>query len=425
MLFNSKDLPDARAPHLQNESPARRLALCSQDKARKLVPEQIAARLLILPLTVTVHAGEQWLYCAGDTRKRLELERQLQFVAECRVRIVPQKSEILCEAIPLAYALSGDKVLYAANTLNASTQFIKKREQKDLPPAVGEPARMVEELISFAKAHQASDLHLEPRAEGVFLSIRVQTNLLVRNTPLYSLGFHPLIVNRLKTLAALDTTKRSLPQDGTIEVLYGNKKDLARLSILPSLHGESVTLRFSATGALLCLQELGLDAALEKFLRVDLPHKTGLFLVAGSTGAGKTSTLYALMQHLAELNQRVLSVEDPVERRLELVLQTAANPQAGFTFEVALRAALRQDPDVLVIGEIRDIATAQIAARAAQTGHLVLSSIHAATIPQAIVRLGQLGVAENELNAALIGLSLQELVKKNDELCLQCEYKLF
>jgi len=393
--------------------PVLTLAKCSQKAARQLISEELALKLQVLPLVLTTDfaTGNECLYCSADVKLKRELVPQIRFLTEKEVKIVPAKQWVLQEAIPLAYAISGDRLLAAADKLNQATGLLEINNNHyllELPPAVGEPSRMVKELIEFAKAHQASDLHLEPRQEGVFLSLRTSAQLMSRKTPLYSLGFHRLIVNRVKTLAGMDISKKSSPQDGAIRASAEIEQDI-RVSTLPCVWGESLTLRFVSTAYNLSISQLGLPHEVQQYFVNDLVNKTGLFIVAGATGSGKTTTLYALMQQLVSQNQRVLSVEDPVERQIASVIQTTVKPTQGVGFEEALRAALRQDPDVLVIGEIRDSITAQIAAQAAQTGHLVLTSIHAGSIEQVKVRLAQLGVSNFEMDSAILGILVQEL----------------
>jgi general secretion pathway protein E len=231
-------------------------------------------------------------------------------------------------------------------------------------------------------------------------------------------ALHAALISRLKIMAELDISEKRLPQDGRISLRIGGRAIDVRVSTLPSAHGERAVLRLLDKGeAKFSLESLGMDGAvLERFDHlVQQPH--GIVLVTGPTGSGKTTTLYASLTRLDTRTSNVLTVEDPVEYELPGIGQTQVNPKIDLTFAKALRAILRQDPDVVMIGEIRDFETAQIAIQASLTGHLVLATVHTNDAPSTVARLIDMGVEPFLLSSSLLGVLAQRLVRKLCEYC--------
>jgi general secretion pathway protein E len=232
-------------------------------------------------------------------------------------------------------------------------------------------------------------------------------------------ALHAALISRLKIMAELDIAEKRLPQDGRISLRLGSRAVDVRVSTLPSAHGERAVLRLlDKSDTRLSLESVGMQGAtLQRFQQlVTQPH--GLILVTGPTGSGKTTTLYAALQSLDATGSNIMTVEDPIEYELAGVGQTQVNAKIDLTFAKALRAILRQDPDVIMIGEIRDFETAQIAIQASMTGHLVLATLHTNDAASAVTRLTDMGIEPFLLSSSLLGVLAQRLVRK---LCTQCQ----
>ena len=276
--------------------------------------------------------------------------------------------------------------------------------------------RMLNALLTQAAKDGASDIHIEPYERSSSVRFRVDGTL--REVVQPNKALHAALISRLKIMAELDISEKRLPQDGRISLRIGGRAIDVRVSTLPSAHGERAVLRLLDKGEQkFSLESLGMDGeVLEQFHRlVQQPH--GIVLVTGPTGSGKTTTLYASLSRLDTRTSNVLTVEDPVEYELAGIGQTQVNPKIDLTFAKALRAILRQDPDVVMIGEIRDFETAQIAIQASLTGHLVLATVHTNDAPSTVNRLIDMGVEPFLLSSSLLGVLAQRLVRKLCEYC--------
>jgi general secretion pathway protein E len=277
--------------------------------------------------------------------------------------------------------------------------------------------RLVNLLLLEALEARASDVHIEGYAHT--LRVRYRVDGVLRDAPSPPAHLMPAVVSRLKIMAELDIAERRVPQDGRIRLRLQDRNVDVRVSTLPTLHGESIVLRLlDAESGRAAIDQLGMSAeTLERFLRtVARPH--GIVLATGPTGSGKTTTLYAAVDHIRTGREKILTVEDPVEYQLEGVPQVPVNEKVGVTFATALRALLRQDPDVLLVGEIRDGETAEIATQAALTGHLVLSTLHTNDAPSALTRLLDLGVAPYLVGSTVQAVLAQRLVRT---ICAACK----
>jgi general secretion pathway protein E len=276
--------------------------------------------------------------------------------------------------------------------------------------------RMLNALLTQAVKDGASDIHIEPYERSSAVRFRVDGSL--REVVQPNRALHAALISRLKIMAELDISEKRLPQDGRISLRIGGRAIDVRVSTLPSAHGERAVLRLlDKSESRFSLESLGMSGAvLAQFQRlVQQPH--GIVLVTGPTGSGKTTTLYAALQTLPTATTNLLTVEDPIEYELPGVGQTQVNPKIDLSFAKALRAILRQDPDVIMIGEIRDYETAQIAIQASLTGHLVLATLHTNDAPSAVTRLTDMGVEPFLLSSSLLGVLAQRLVRK---LCVHC-----
>ncbi|MBN9204623.1 type II secretion system ATPase GspE [Methylibium petroleiphilum] len=278
--------------------------------------------------------------------------------------------------------------------------------------------RMLNALLTQAAKDGASDIHIEPYERSSAVRFRVDGTL--REVVQPNKALHAALISRLKIMAELDISEKRLPQDGRISLRIGGRAIDVRVSTLPSAHGERAVLRLLDKGdsTRFTLESLGMSGeTLTKFKRLTAqPH--GIVLVTGPTGSGKTTTLYAGLGQVDTQTTNVLTVEDPIEYELPGIGQTQVNPKIDLTFAKSLRAILRQDPDVIMIGEIRDFETAQIAIQASLTGHLVLATLHTNDAPSAVTRLTDMGVEPFLLSSSLLGVLAQRLVRK---LCPDCK----
>jgi len=298
------------------------------------------------------------------------------------------------------------------NGVDAEADVERLRDLASEAPVI----RLVSRMIERAVEQRASDIHIEPFEGRLRVRYRVDGVLHEADSPADSLA--AAIVSRIKIMARLNIAERRLPQDGRIKVVVRGKEFDLRISTTPSLHGESVVMRIlDRDGAVLDFKALGfLGDTLESYLSaLERPH--GILLVTGPTGSGKTTTLYTSLLRLNSPERKILTVEDPVEYQLDGVLQVQVKPEIELTFARALRSFLRQDPDILMIGEIRDLETAQIGVQAALTGHLVLSTLHTNDAAGAIARLMDMGVPDYLLTSTINGVVAQRLVRK---LCPHC-----
>ncbi|MFN3514106.1 MAG: type II secretion system ATPase GspE [Phenylobacterium sp.] len=276
--------------------------------------------------------------------------------------------------------------------------------------------RLINGLIAEAARQGASDIHIEPFETA--LTVRLRIDGVMGEVLSLSPRLAPLIVSRVKVMARLDIAEKRVPQDGRIALALGGRSLDVRVSTLPSRAGERVVMRIlDQSQAGLALEELGMTPAVLSMFRAALREPNGIVLVTGPTGSGKTTSLYAGLSLLNDASCNILTVEDPVEYAVTGIGQTQVNPKVGMTFAAGLRAILRQDPDVVMVGEIRDVETAQIAVQASLTGHLVLSTVHTNDAAGAITRLRDMGVEPFLLASTLRLIMAQRLVRR---LCPHC-----
>jgi general secretion pathway protein E len=299
----------------------------------------------------------------------------------------------------------------------AATEAARADVRRLADSASKEPAiRYVNELITHAASERASDIHIEASTDRVVQRMRVDG--LLRDIAPPPLELHENIVSRLKVMAALNIAEKRLPQDGRFRVVVEGREIDLRISIVPTLHGESVVMRLlDRARAPLDLAQLGYNSALRRRLEALLALPSGMLLVTGPTGSGKTSTLYAALQLLNTRERKILTIEDPVEYQLPGINQIPVRPAIGLTFASTLRSLLRHDPDILLVGEIRDLETASIAAQASLTGHLLLSTLHTNDAVGTIIRLIDMGLEDYLVAAVLKGIVAQRLVRC---LCPDC-----
>jgi general secretion pathway protein E len=276
--------------------------------------------------------------------------------------------------------------------------------------------RLVSLIISRAMESRASDIHVEPFENRLVVRYRIDGVLHEVESPPRRLS--AAVISRIKIMANLDIAERRLPQDGRIKLRIQGKEADLRVSTVPTLYGESVVMRIlDKSSTLLDFDRLGFDAKNLEVFKSALMQPHGILLVTGPTGSGKTTTLYTALQAINQPDLKILTVEDPVEYQMDGINQIQVKPQIGLTFANALRSIVRQDPDVIMVGEIRDLETAQIAVQSALTGHLVLSTLHTNDAASTINRLLDMGVEDYLLTSTIVGVEAQRLVRN---LCTAC-----
>jgi general secretion pathway protein E len=331
---------------------------------------------------------------------------------EVRTALAPEQE--IVEAIDKHYA-QGDReaTVGEGEDEQATADLEHLRDMASEAPVI----RLVNAMIAQAIEKRASDIHIEPFEKEFRIRFRVDGVLFNQDTPPRELK--AAIISRLKLMAKLNIAERRLPQDGRIKIkILGREVDL-RVSTLPTLYGESVVMRLldRSAGDFYDLRRLGFDdrmlARMEHF--TGLPH--GIFLVTGPTGSGKSTTLYSALKRINLPDKKIITIEDPVEYQMDGINQIHVNPQIGLTFAAGLRHIVRQDPDVIMVGEIRDRETADISIRAALTGHLVFSTLHTNDAPSAITRLTDMGVENYLITSSLVAVLAQRLVRV---ICKEC-----
>jgi len=277
--------------------------------------------------------------------------------------------------------------------------------------------RFVSTMLEQAAADRASDIHVEPDEDA--LRVRVRVDGVLKETGRFPVRLHPAVASRIKILAGMDISDKRRPQDGRFDVIVAKRPIDVRVSTFPTVYGENVVLRLlDKTGQGMKLSDLGLAPETETRFQTIFHQPHGIILVTGPTGSGKTTTLYAVLSLLNSEEKNIITLEDPVEYRLPLIRQCQVNVKAGVTFASGLRAILRQDPDIMLVGEIRDGETAEIAFQAALTGHLVLSTLHTNDAASALTRMVDMNVEPFLISSSVIAILAQRLVRR---VCDRCQ----
>jgi type IV pilus assembly protein PilB len=290
-------------------------------------------------------------------------------------------------------------------------------EQEDLEVTSAPIVKLLNSIIEQAVKDKASDIHIEPYADDIRVRIRIDGDL----REIMSLSRNSLsgIITRIKIIGKMNIAEKRIPQDGRVETKINGKEIDMRISTLPTVYGEKTVIRIlDRTSFMFSKESLGFSKKnLEVFNKI-LSQPYGMILVTGPTGSGKTTTLYTILRELNKIEKNIITIEDPVEYKLGGINQVQTNPKAGLTFASGLRSVLRQDPDIVMVGEIRDGDTAEIAVRASITGHLVLSTLHTNDSPSTVARLVDMGIEPYLVSSSVIGIVSQRLVKV---LCIKCK----
>jgi type IV pilus assembly protein PilB len=380
-----------------------------------LVPAALARRHGVVPWRL--EAGCLWLlmldpFAAPDAA-------ELEFALGRKVRLCVADPEIVAVLLREHFGATAEGLASVFSSLTPAAAEAAANGAADLAAQAGLPpvVRYVNDVLEQAVRERASDIHFEPFEHACRVRCRIDGALREWPPPPAALALP--VTSRLKVLANLDIAERRVPQDGRIQLDVGGRAVDLRISTLPTQFGESVVLRVldGDRSASIGLDTLGLAAPVLGELRNLIRRPSGIVVVTGPTGSGKTTTLYACLREINESGAKLLTVEDPVEYELEGVMQVPVNPTAGLTFAAALRSFLRQDPDVVMVGEIRDLETAHVAIQAALTGHLVLTTLHTNDAAGAVTRLTDLGVEPYLVAASLEAVLAQRLVRC---ICADC-----
>ena len=388
-------------------------------QALELVPERWARQFGVVPLTI----DNDVLIIATANPCDVDGERALAFAAGRQVRFAMAAPDAIASRIDSAYGAAevddGDSIAQPerhveVQLLAAETEgFDQEAAPADDSQSI---SRLVDDVLGAGISERASDIHIEPEEEVIVVRHRVDGVMHVARRLPKSLA--PAIASRIKIISGLDIADRLRPQDGRARVAVDGVAVDLRISSLPAAHGEKIVIRvLDGRAAVRTLDAIGFardeQARIERLLQA----REGLLLVTGPTGSGKTTTLYAALRLLKQRGVNIVTVEDPIEYRLQGVVQVQVRERAGLTFAAALRSIMRQDPDVLLIGEIRDRETAEIAIQASLTGHLVLSTLHTNDAASAVTRLIDIGVAPYKIATAVKGVLAQRLLRR---LCSKC-----
>ena len=399
-------------------------------EALERVPRAIAVRCCALP----IEQSKRGLTVVMAEPQNLNLIAELRFTSNAEINPRLGFSREILEGIHKYYPVSEapppteqerkaaeDKATESADAALAGMEFISTSSRQANQEAYQElqaevrqkrtPAvRVVSEIIQAALTRQASDIHIEPQATDT--AVRLRVDGVLRDLRRVPRSVQNSLISRIKILSDMDIAERRAPQDGRFLVVMGERKMDLRVSTLPTQYGEKVVMRLLESGApVMSFAQLGFPAPIEQELNrlLDLPQ--GMLLVTGPTGSGKSTTLYAALHRVRKPSINIITVEDPVEYVLPGINQVHVNVRAGLTFAGCLRSILRQDPNVIMIGEIRDRETAEIAMKAAQTGHLVLSTLHTNDSVSAVIRLLDLDIPPYLMAASLAGILAQRLVR--------------
>lgn len=393
----------------------------------RLIPHEFALKSSVLPLSRTLRS----LTVAMSDPLDLILIDNLGRLTNCEINpVIATKSDIIKaiedfygKSAMLKQAVEDTYDVSAAELASAGTMMDEGVDQElslDKLVARAEEApvvKLVDLIIRQAIDERASDIHIEPFKNNISLRYRIDGKLYEIPPPAKHL--HMPIISRIKILSKLDIAEKRLPQDGAFLVKIGERPIDIRVSSIPTIYGEKIVMRLlDRSQVVLDLGKLGFDSKQLELIRKCIKTPYGLIFLTGPTGSGKTTTLYAILSEIKDPTKNIVTIEDPVEYKLDGINQVQIKPEIGLTFATALRSFLRQDPDIMLVGEVRDLETAQICVRSALTGHLVLSTLHTNDAPTAVSRLMDIGIEPYMLSSSVIAVIGQRLVRR---LCVECK----
>jgi len=388
----------------------------------ELIPKEFAIKNLVLPLSRILKS----LTCAMYDPLDLVLIDNLRKLTGCEINPVIATRADIIKAIEEFYGRQTflkeavEETYEVAPAAEEAVELTEGELSLDALIARAEEApvvKLTDLIIRQAINERASDIHIEPFKDKISLRYRIDGKLYEIPPPAKHL--HLPIISRIKILAKLDIAEKRLPQDGAFFVKLEDRVIDLRVSTIPTIYGEKVVLRIlDKSTVILDLNQLGFEPHQLELIRKNINMPYGLILLTGPTGSGKTTTLYAILNEIKHPTKNIITIEDPVEYRLEGINQVQVKPDIGLTFATALRSFLRQDPDIMLVGEVRDLETAEICIRSALTGHLVLSTLHTNDAPSAINRLIDIGIQPYLITPSLLMVVAQRLVRK---LCPDCK----
>lgn len=384
-------------------------------QALSFIQEPFARANKVMPV---VYDAESQLLKVALTNPEdiITIDRLRRHIQHREVRLeffVASEKEIL-EVIDhyYGYELSIDGILKELETGEINVMALTQSDEYSHPVV-----RLANSLLTDAVKQNASDIHFEP--EEFFIRLRYRIDGVLKQIRLLHRSFWPALLVRLKIIAEMNISETRLPQDGRINLTVAGRRIDFRASAQPTLHGENIVLRIlDREKGIVPLKQLGLQPDVLQEIQYMMAKPIGIFLVTGPTGSGKTTTLYSILNQLNEVGINIMTLEDPVEYPMAMIRQTNVNDDIGLTFSTGIRSLMRQDPDVILVGEIRDEDTATMAIRAAMTGHQVYATLHANSVFGAIPRLLDIGVEKSILSGNIIGILAQRLVRK---LCTHCK----
>ncbi len=386
---------------------------------RKVITFAYAKRHRVL--IGSLSEGVYHVHCGSDVK--LQSLTEIRRLLQVPIKIHSHKTDEFNRRLQESYEQGSNEAMQMADELGEELDLFSVAQELAEPEDLLEAAddapiiRLINALLTEAIKEGASDIHIEPFENRLVVRLRVDGVL--RQVLEQQKGITSLIVSRIKVMAKLDIAEKRLPQDGRISLRIAGRSVDVRVSTLPSGHGERVVLRLlDKQAGRIDLEQLGMAKASFEIMKEMIKKAHGIILVTGPTGSGKTTSLYAVLTRLNDRQRNIMTVEDPIEYYLDGVGQTSVNTKVEMTFAKGLRAILRQDPDVVMIGEIRDLETAEISVQASLTGHLVLSTLHTNTAVGAVTRLRDMGVEPFLLSSSLVGVVAQRLVRV---LCPACK----
>lgn len=390
-------------------------------EAVKLVPRQVCAKHMVIPVS---KAGKSLVVAFADP-SNIYVKDDLSLLTRCKIEVVVASELAIQAAIEKHYGVSSSNIenlvseieeaddMFAGNAVMSDAEVVDDEIAADEGPIV----KFVNAMLTDAIRIRASDIHIEPYEKRFRIRFRVDGSLIEKTQPPANAA--SAIVSRLKILSKMDIGERRKPQDGRMKVRLKTGKEVDfRVSSIPTLFGEKMVLRLlDKSGLQVDLTKLGMETEQLEQFRAALHSPQGMLLVTGPTGSGKTTTIYSGLAEVNKSDINVSTAEDPIEFNLEGINQVQVNPQIGFTFADALRAFLRQDPEVIMVGEIRDLETAQVAYQAASTGHLVVSTLHTNDAASTVSRLVEMGMEPYIVSESTSLVVAQRLLRRN---CSRC-----
>jgi len=383
-------------------------------KATELIPEAIAKKYDLMPVDIV---NDELLVVMSDPLNIFAID-DIKLISGMKPKITISTKSVISRTINKYYTRECSKKIIREFEEGFESGRQEEMDENELSDVNSAPVvKLVNTIISQAVRNKASDIHIEPYEDIIRVRLRIDGDL--QEIMSFGRRSHMAIVTRIKIMGKMDIAERRLPQDGRVEMESEGRNIDLRISSLPTVYGEKIVIRIlDRDGFMFSKEDLGFsDHDLEVFNRI-IHHPYGIILATGPTGSGKSTTLYTVLKDINKEERNIITIEDPVEYKIHGINQVQVNNKAGLTFANGLRSILRQDPDIIMVGEIRDSETAEIAVRASITGHLVLSTLHTNDTASTVARLIDMGIEHYMVSTSVIGIISQRLVKR---LCPSCK----